>query len=184
MGSKGFSRPSAMMTGTPSSKNESGYAVGGLSVGEPKESMVRMTEVTARLLPEKKPRYLMGIGYPEDIVRAVARGIDLFDCVIPTRVARNGTMLTSRGKINIRNARFAEDDRPPDEDCSCPTCRGYSRAYLRHLTISNEILGLRLNTIHNLSYYYRLMRRIRRAVQAGDYSRFMKEFLEGPESFG
>ena len=160
-----------------------GYAVGGLSVGEPQESLREMIALTAPLLPEEKPRYLMGVGYPEDIVRAVAQGIDLFDCVIPTRVARNGTMLTSHGKINIRNARFAGDTKPPDEDCSCPTCRNYSRAYLRHLTISNEILGLRLNTIHNLSYYYRLMRRIRRAVQAGDYGLFVEEFLDGPESF-
>jgi preprotein translocase YajC subunit len=122
-----------------------GYALGGLSVGEPKRDMYEVVAATAPLLPEGKPRYLMGVGYPEDIVRAVGEGVDLFDCVLPTRNARRGTLLTSQGRLNIRNARFAEDPGPLDPACDCPACRGYSRAYLRHLFMSGELLGLRLN---------------------------------------
>ncbi len=161
-----------------------GYALGGLSVGEPKEAMAEITAVATPLLPADRPRYLMGVGYPEDIVAAVGEGIDLFDCVLPTRIARRGTLVTSRGRINLRNARFIDDPRPPDEECDCPVCRRYSLAYLRHLTMAGEITGLRLNTIHNLRYYYRLMTRIRRAVEAGEFQQFRLEFLGGPEGSG
>lgn len=161
-----------------------GNAIGGLSVGEPKGKMYEMVALTAPMLPEEKPRYLMGVGYPEDIINAVAEGVDLFDCVIPTRIARRGTLVTSSGRLNLKNARFADDGRPPDENCSCPTCRSYTRAYLRHLTVSKEILGLRLNTIHNLSYYYGLMSNIRRSIADGQFDRMRKNFLVGPESSG
>jgi queuine tRNA-ribosyltransferase len=159
-----------------------GYALGGLSVGEPKEELFRTVAHAAPLLPREKPRYLMGVGYPGDMVRAVGEGIDLFDCVLPTRIARRGTLVTSRGRINIRNARFLRDPSPPDPDCDCPTCRNYSLAYLRHLHLAGEILGLRLNTIHNLRYYYGLLERIRSAVEAGRFDEFRNTFLSGPES--
>lgn len=154
-----------------------GYALGGLSVGESDALMLDMVDSTVKHLPEDKPRYLMGVGTPADIVGAVARGVDMFDCVMPTRNARNGAIFTSHGKINIRNAAYARDSAPLDEECPCETCRGYSRAYLRHLFMAGEILGLRLNTIHNLTYYQRLMGKIRDAISDGNYAEFSDQFL-------
>jgi len=142
-----------------------GYAIGGLSVGEPKSMMLDVLEWTTPLLPENTPRYLMGVGTPEDIINAVILGVDFFDCVLPTRNARNGTLFTSSGKISIKQAQYAEDQRPVDETCDCYTCRHYSRAYLRHLYLSKEILSPRLNTIHNLYYYINLLRKIKEAIQ-------------------
>ena len=144
-----------------------GYAIGGLSVGEPKETMREVLEWTTPLLPENAPRYLMGVGTPTDILEAAMLGIDLFDCVLPTRNARNGTLFTSSGKISIKRAQYAEDGRPIDETCMCYTCRRYSRAYLRHLYLSKEILSSRLNTIHNLYYYFDLMKKIKEAIREG-----------------
>ena len=142
-----------------------GYAVGGLSVGEPKSLMLSILEWITPLLPENKPRYLMGVGTPEDILDGVKRGIDFFDCVLPTRNARNGMLFTSAGKVSIKQAQYAEDERPIDETCDCYTCRHYSRAYLRHLYLANEILSSRLNTIHNLYFYIRFMKEIQKAVR-------------------
>ncbi len=153
-----------------------GYAIGGLSVGEPKDEMLRVLNSTAPLLPKASPRYLMGVGRPEDIVEAVCRGIDMFDCVMPTRNARNGHLFTRTGEMKIRNARYRDDTRPLDEVCDCYTCRNYSRAYLRHLDKCGEILGARLNTIHNLYYYQELMRGLREAIGAGQLAAFVKEF--------
>jgi queuine tRNA-ribosyltransferase len=153
-----------------------GYALGGFSVGEPQEEMLEMVGKTAPLLPPGKPRYLMGVGTPEDLVEAVARGIDMFDCVLPTRNARNGQLFTSRGRLAVRNAAFREDPRPPDPDCPCPTCRSYSRAYLRHLHLSREVLGLRLNTMHNVAYYERLMQQIRSAIEEDRFETFRSDF--------
>ncbi len=144
-----------------------GYAIGGLSVGEPKSMIGKVLEWTLPLLPEGTPRYLMGVGTPEDILNAVMLGVDFFDCVLPTRNARNGTLFTSSGKISIKQAQYAEDGRPLDEACTCYTCRHYSRAYLRHLYLSKEILSSRLNTIHNLFYYINLLTKIREAIQTG-----------------
>ncbi|MEW6409710.1 MAG: tRNA guanosine(34) transglycosylase Tgt [Nitrospirota bacterium] len=144
-----------------------GYAIGGVSVGEPKEKMFEIINFTAPLLIEDKPRYLMGVGTPEDIAIAVSAGIDLFDCVMPTRNARNGTLFTSNGKISIRNERYAYDSEPLDPACGCYTCRNYSKAYLRHIFMSEEILALRLNTIHNLWYYINILREIRNAIVEG-----------------
>jgi queuine tRNA-ribosyltransferase len=144
-----------------------GYAIGGLSVGEPKSMMVDVLKWTTPLLPEDAPRYLMGVGTPEDIINAVTLGIDFFDCVLPTRNARNGTLFTSSGKISIKQAQYAEDGRPVDEMCACYTCRHYSRAYLRHLYLAKEILSSRLNTIHNLYYYINLLAKIKEAIQEG-----------------
>jgi queuine tRNA-ribosyltransferase len=159
-----------------------GYAVGGLAVGEPAEERHAMLEALGRALPGDRPRYLMGVGTPADIVESVARGIDMFDCVMPTRNARNGHLFTSRGVVRIRNAAHRDDTAPLDPDCTCYTCRNYSRAYLRHLGGCNEILGARLNTIHNLHYYLDLMRRIRAAIERGGFARFAAAFLAGPES--
>ena len=142
-----------------------GYAMGGLSVGEPKSMMMDVLEWTIPFLPEGAPRYLMGVGTPEDILDAVRLGIDLFDCVLPTRNARNGMLFTSTGKISIKQAQYAEDRRPLDETCLCYTCRHYSRAYLRHLYLANEILSSRLNTIHNLSYYIMFLTKLREAIR-------------------
>lgn len=153
-----------------------GYAIGGLSVGEPKEDMLRILDHTPSLLPTNKPRYLMGVGKPEDIVQAVLRGIDMFDCVMPTRNARNGHLFTRHGDIKIRNACHERDTRPLDEDCGCYTCRNYTRSYLRHLDRAGEILGARLNTIHNLYYYQELMRGLRAAIAAGSLGDFVREF--------
>ena len=154
-----------------------GYAIGGVSVGEPPEAIARVAAFTAARLPEDRPRYLMGVGRPEDLVEAVAQGIDLFDCVMPTRNARNGTLFTSEGRINIKREEYRRDGRPLDPACPCETCRSYGRAYLRHLFVSNEILGARLNTIHNLTYYLGLMERLRRAIEAGELAAFREGFL-------
>jgi len=151
-----------------------GYAIGGLSVGEPKSIMQDILEWTTPFLPEKDPRYLMGVGTPEDILHATLRGIDLFDCVLPTRNARNGTLFTKKGKISIKQARYADDPKPIDESCLCYSCRHYSRAYLRHLYLANEILSSRLNTIHNIYYYMELMKEIRKAIQEGRSAEFYK----------
>ncbi len=153
-----------------------GYAIGGLSVGEPKEDMLRILEHLEPRLPVERPRYLMGVGTPEDLVEAVRRGVDMFDCVMPTRNARNGYLFTSRGMIRIRNSRFRTDTAPLDPDCDCYTCRHYSRAYLRHLDRTGEILGSRLNTIHNLHYYQTLMRGMREAIAAGRLAEFVADF--------
>jgi len=155
-----------------------GYAIGGLSVGEPAEAMYEIVDTTAPLLPADQPRYLMGVGMPDDLVEAVARGIDMFDCVLPTRNARNGQLFVKTGVINIKNARYAEDDQPLDPDCACPTCRRYSRAYLRHLFMAGEITSGALNTLHNLHFYLDTMRRIREAIVFGTFERFRQEFLQ------
>ncbi len=149
-----------------------GYAIGGLSVGEPKEDMLRVLGHTAPRLPAQRPRYLMGVGTPEDLLDGVAAGIDMFDCVLPTRNARNGWLFTAIGDIKIRNRRYRDDTGPLDPGCSCTTCRSFSRAYLHHLQRVNEILGARLNTIHNLHFYLDLMRRARAAIDAGGFSAF------------
>ena len=147
-----------------------GYAIGGVSVGEPKEDMARIVAHTAPRLPKDAPRYLMGVGTPEDIVDAVSHGIDMFDCVLPTRNARNGGLFTRAGDVKIKNARHREDLSPLDSQCGCYTCRNFTRAYLHHLHRTNEILGARLNTIHNLHYYLDLMRELRNAIAAGQFS--------------
>lgn len=154
-----------------------GYAIGGLSVGESKEDMLRILEHTVPLLPNEKPRYLMGVGSPEDLLEGVARGIDIFDSVLPTRLARNGAVLTPEGRLNLRNAKYSEDPRPIQEGCACYTCRNFSRAYLRHLIMSDEILGLRLNTIHNVYFSLSLMRDIRQAVLEGRFPALREAFL-------
>lgn len=154
-----------------------GYAIGGLSVGEPKTVMKEVLDWTIPIIPEESPRYLMGVGTPQDIIEAVLSGIDLFDCVIPTRNARNGTLFTSNGKISIKQARYAEDERPIDESCNCYTCRNYSRAYLRHLYMAKEILSPRLNTIHNLYYYIDLMKKIRDAIREDSLKEFYNSFI-------
>jgi len=153
-----------------------GYAIGGLSVGEPKEDMLRVLDHTTPRLPTDKPRYLMGVGKPEDIVEAVRRGVDMFDCVMPTRNARNGHLFTRHGVIKIRNAAHEFDTRPLDEDCGCYTCRHYSRSYLRHLDKTGEILGSRLNTIHNLYYYQQLMHELREAIAGGGLDEYVAAF--------
>lgn len=152
-----------------------GYAVGGLSVGEPREVMVEMMEKTVPLLPQKAPRYVMGVGKPEDILDGVLRGVDLFDCVIPTRNARNGMLFTSRGPLNIRNARYRDDPQPPDLRCGCQLCKNYSLSYLRHLFQESEVLGLRLATIHNLAFYMGLMAGIRKAIEQDRLESFALE---------
>jgi len=154
-----------------------GYAVGGLSIGEPKETTLAVVERTAALMPELKPRYLMGVGSPEDIVEGVARGIDIFDSALPTRVARNGALFTGRGRLNIRNAVYSKMERPVDPDCDCYTCRSFSAAYLSHLFRSDELLALRLATIHNLRFISSLMGKIRSAVLDGTFSTFRHDFL-------
>lgn len=156
-----------------------GYALGGLSVGEDTALMREMVEHTAPLLPEEKPRYLMGVGTPEDIVEAVKHGVDMFDCVLPTRNARNGMLFTRAGRIVIKNARHRNEDGPIDPSCTCYTCTHYSRAYLHHLFSAKEILSSRLNTIHNLFYYLNLMKEIRTALQNGTFARFYQNFYEG-----
>ena len=155
-----------------------GFAIGGLSVGEPKEDMLRILRHTAPQLPQDKPRYLMGVGTPEDIVNAVSQGIDMFDCVMPTRNARNGMLFTRHGDIKIKNAQYRLDTRPLDEQCACYTCRNFTRAYLHHLHRLNEILGARLNTIHNLHYYQELMGEIRQAIAAGRFDAFVDGFRQ------
>ncbi|HHL40778.1 MAG TPA: tRNA guanosine(34) transglycosylase Tgt [Deltaproteobacteria bacterium] len=161
-----------------------GYAVGGLSVGEEKALMYEMAAVSAAALPEDRPRYLMGVGYPEDLLTCIELGIDMFDCVLPTRNARNGTLFTSGGKLVIKNGRYARDPAPLDEKCRCYTCRNYSRAYLRHLFLSGEILASRLNTIHNLHYFVTLMARARQAIAEGLFGAFRREFSGALERGG
>ena len=154
-----------------------GYAVGGLSVGETKPMMYEMIEASVPHLPADHPRYLMGVGTPEDLVEGVDRGIDMFDCVMPTRNARNGTYFTSFGKLVIRNSRYERDKAPIDPECGCYTCRNFSRAYLRHLFNANEVLALSLGTIHNLFFYLNLMKQIRHSLEQGRFREFKKEFL-------
>lgn len=153
-----------------------GYAVGGLSVGEEKPVMHAMLDATVPHLPPDRPRYLMGVGMPEDVVEGVARGIDLFDCVMPTRHGRTGWLFTSCGRVVIKQARYARDERPVDPECGCPVCGAYSRAYLHHLFLSKEMLGARLNTLHNLYHYAQLMEKIRRAIEGGYFTKFREEF--------
>jgi queuine tRNA-ribosyltransferase len=155
-----------------------GYAIGGLSVGEPVEIMYEVVERTAPLLPAGQPRYLMGAGMPDDLVECVARGIDLFDCVLPTRNARNGQLLTRLGPLNIKNARYAEDLSPPDPDCGCYTCRHFTRAYLRHLYLAGEMTSATLNTVHNLFFYLDTMRRIREAIVFGTFEELRQAFRQ------
>lgn len=153
-----------------------GYAIGGLSVGESMQERNEVLDFTMPLLPPEQPRYLMGVGRPEDLVEAVARGVDMFDCVMPTRNARNGHLFTSRGVLRIRNARFNDDTGPIDPECACYACQNYSRAYLRHLQRCDEILGHRLATVHNLTYYQTLMRQMREAIDAGEFEQFRRSF--------
>ena len=160
-----------------------GLALGGLSVGETEAERLQVLEHIVPMMPADKPRYLMGVGTPADIVKAVARGIDMFDCVMPTRNARNGHLFTENGVIRIRNARYRDDPRPLQEDCECYTCRNYSRAYLRHLDRCGEILGARLNTTHNLHYYLTLMRRVRSALEEGSFDLFARDWLARREQF-
>ena len=155
-----------------------GYAIGGLSVGEPKEMMYEVLDYTVPLLPEDKPRYLMGVGSPDDLLEGVLRGIDMFDCVLPTRIARNGTAMTSQGKVVVRNASYAEDFTSLDPECDCYTCRNYTKAYLRHLIKCNEILGARLLTIHNLHFLLKLMENVREAIREGRLLDYKKDFFE------
>ncbi|MBP1733764.1 MAG: tgt-2 [Deltaproteobacteria bacterium] len=161
-----------------------GYAIGGLSVGEPKSIMWEMIDTVVDMLPQGKPKYLMGLGFPEDIVEGVSRGIDMFDCVIPTRHARNGSLFTRDGRINIKHAKYVKDEHPIDETCTCYTCRTFSRAYLRHLFVSHELSSYFLNTIHNIFYYNSLLKTIREALQKGSFETFYRQFkiqLKGGE---
>jgi queuine tRNA-ribosyltransferase len=163
-----------------------GYAIGGLAVGEPKPLMYAITELTAGLLPQDRPRYLMGVGKPQDLIESVARGIDLFDCVMPTRNARHGQVFTSDGPLAIARGRYAEDPAPLDPDCGCEACRLFSRAYLRHLFVSRELLAYRLLSVHNLTFYLGLMAGLRRAIAEGSFAAFRARFLAryGVESVG
>jgi queuine tRNA-ribosyltransferase len=154
-----------------------GYAIGGLSVGEPKNLRYNIMQLVANLLPQGKPRYLMGAGLPQDILEAVELGMDMFDCVVPTRYGRNGTAFTSSGKLTIRNSPFIEDFKSLDGQCSCYTCKNFSRAYLRHLFNTEEILGLRLVSLHNVHFFLELMRKIREAIRQDKFSEFKKTFL-------
>lgn len=154
-----------------------GIAIGGLSVGEGKRQLHDFLEYTAALLPEEKPHYLMGVGTPVDIILGISAGIDMFDCVLPTRNARNGTLYTSEGKINIKRKDFADDERPLDPECDCYTCRNFSRAYLRHLHKAGEILSFRLNSLHNLTYYLKLVREARKAILAGRFQNYLRKVL-------
>ncbi|RIY33287.1 tRNA guanosine(34) transglycosylase Tgt [Psittacicella melopsittaci] len=153
-----------------------GYAIGGLAVGEPKEEMHKTLEFITPLIPDNKPRYLMGVGKPEDLVECVRRGVDMFDCVMPTRNARNGHLFTFTGNVRIRNAKYKEDFSPIEEGCDCYTCKNYTRAYLHHLDKCGEILGARLNTFHNLRFYQKLMQRMRDALDAGKFDEFVEKF--------
>jgi queuine tRNA-ribosyltransferase len=156
-----------------------GYAIGGLSVGEPKEDMVRILEVMDQILPEDRPRYLMGVGTPADLLDGIARGVDMFDCVLPTRNARNGQVFTWQGKLTLKNAKFARDPSPLDPSCRCPTCRTVSRAYLRHLHMANEMTGAVLATLHNLFFYLDLVGKARESIVAGRFETFRQETLSG-----
>jgi queuine tRNA-ribosyltransferase len=159
-----------------------GYALGGLSVGETKPVMYEMIDVSVPMLPEHQPRYLMGVGTPEDLVEGVDRGVDMFDCVMPTRNARNGTFFTSFGKVVIRNSRYERDNQPIDPECGCYTCRNFTRAYMRHLFNAGEVSALRLGTIHNLYYYLNLMRNIRRSIEQGKFREFKNNFRRERET--
>ena len=159
-----------------------GYAIGGLSVGESKEEMYYVTSQIAPKMPAEKPRYLMGVGDPEDLLEGIEAGIDMFDCVMPTRNARNGSLFTSHGKISIKQSRFQQDPEPLDPDCACSTCQPYSRAFLRHLFKSSEILGVRLNTYHNLFFYLSLVKDAREAIKEQRFPEFKKNFLEKYQS--
>jgi queuine tRNA-ribosyltransferase len=161
-----------------------GYAIGGVHVGESRWEALDTARRTAALLPEDRPRYLMGVGTPGDLVEAVAAGVDLFDCVMPTRNARNGQLFTSTGKINIKRREYAADERPLDAGCPCETCRDYGRAYLRHLFLAREMLAARLNTVHNLTYYLGLMRAMRAAIVAGEFEAFLGRFRAGAAQDG
>jgi queuine tRNA-ribosyltransferase len=154
-----------------------GYAIGGLSVGEERAPMLDAVEAAAPLLPEERPRYFMGIGDPEGVVEVIARGIDMFDCVLPTRTARTGSALTWEGRLNLRNARFAADSRPLDESCDCPACARFTRAYLRHLVNQQEILGLRLLSLHNLRFLIDLVAAARQAIERGDFRGWREDVL-------
>ncbi len=155
-----------------------GYAIGGLSVGEPKDEMMAVLDTVTPLLPLDKPRYLMGVGTPEDLVESVRRGVDMFDCVMPTRNARNGHLFTHQGVIKIRNKQYEQDTRPLDERCACYTCKNFSRSYLKHLDKCREMLGARLNTIHNLTYYLTLMQSMRTAISKNEFDEFINEFYQ------
>ncbi|MFO7709081.1 MAG: tRNA guanosine(34) transglycosylase Tgt [Desulfobacterales bacterium] len=159
----------------------SGHALGGLSVGEPQELMLETAEFSLPLLPEDRPKYIMGVGTPEDLIELVERGADMFDCVLPTRNARNGQLFTRRGTLTISNACHRRDAAPPDESCACYTCRNYSRAYLRHLFLSRELLAYRLNTLHNLHFFLNLLRGVRQAILADGFEAFKKRFREERE---
>jgi queuine tRNA-ribosyltransferase len=159
-----------------------GYAIGGVSVGEPEEEMMRAVEASEPFLPNDKPRYAMGLGTPPQLLELIARGMDMFDCVLPTRLARNGTAFTSTGTLNLKNAEFAMDKRPIEENCACPSCREFTRGYIRHLIKAEEILGLRLITLHNLHCYLELMTRARSAIENGSFDRFRKNFVSNYQS--
>jgi len=154
-----------------------GYAIGGVSVGEPEEEMMRAVQSAEPFLPKDKPRYAMGLGTPPQLLEMIARGMDMFDCVLPTRLARNGTAFTDTGTLNLKNAEFARDKRPIEENCVCPACRGFSRGYIRHLVKTEEILGLRLITLHNLRFYLELMNRARAEIERGTFDQFRKTFV-------
>jgi queuine tRNA-ribosyltransferase len=156
-----------------------GYAIGGVSVGEPEEEMIRAVEACEPSLPGHKPRYAMGLGTPPQLLEMIARGMDMFDCVLPTRLARNGTAFTSTGTLNLKNAEFAFDKAPIEEGCQCPVCHGFARGYIRHLIKAEEILGLRLITLHNLHFYLDLMRQAQTAIEQGTFEKFRKEFVAG-----
>ena len=155
-----------------------GYAIGGLSVGEPKEDMYRVLKHLTKSMPENAPRYLMGVGTPENLVTAVHYGIDMFDCVLPTRNARNGWLYTRTGVVKIRNAKYELDTRPIDETCTCSTCKQFSRSYIKHLLKTNEILGARLATVHNLHFFLNLMKQMREAIQTNTFAEFRGNFFE------
>jgi queuine tRNA-ribosyltransferase len=161
-----------------------GYAIGGLSVGEEKSVMWEVIDEVAPLMPTSQPRYLMGVGTPEDLVESVARGIDMFDCVLPTRNARNGQAFTARGRLNMKNAQWAHDTRPLDESCECSVCRRHSRAFLRHLHQTGEMLAGILLTHHNLAFFLDTMRRVRQSIRSGDFPKFRREFIEGVRAAG
>ena len=154
-----------------------GYAIGGVSVGEPEEEMIKAVESSVPFLPADKPRYAMGLGTPPQLLEMIARGIDMFDCVLPTRLARNGTAFTAAGTLNLKNAEFAMDKGPIEENCTCPACQEFTRGYIRHLVKAEEILGLRLITLHNLHFYLELMRKARSAIEAGSFAAFRKDFV-------
>ena len=155
-----------------------GYGIGGLSVGEPAEKMYEMLGYTTPLMPKNKPRYLMGVGAPDNLVEGVMRGVDMFDCVLPSRIGRNGTVMTHEGKIVVRNAEYAHDYRPLEEGCNCYACRNYTRAYIRHLIKANEVLGIRLTTLHNIYFLTHLMQEIRQAILNDSFLAFREAFYE------